>query len=156
MKRDNIIINKNRKIRNEKLIVPIIAIFTFVGALLFGKTGGIVFFFLGILCNWTIGAIKGVQVWKKAEVDYSYLLTSGFSEEEALFNISKSFNNKLSDAFHVSVVEKFNTLDGVVNFFTGALPEGELDEKYAKEVLDKTNIVLNPSGTYSVKTSFKN
>jgi len=71
-----------------------------------------------------------------------------------LIVISKSFDSELSESFHERVVGKFSTLDEVVVFYTGALPEGTIDEQWAIECLEKTIIERQPSGAYKARTKW--
>lgn len=98
---------------------------------------------------------KGVRLWKRCEYDYDLLLSEGRSEKDALFIISKSFNSKLSDSFHQKVIEKFPTLDEVVVFYTGALPENTTDEEWANKCLEKTTIEKQSTGIYKSRTKWQ-
>ena len=149
-----LIINTNRKIRNNILAYFIVIIFAFLGLKLFGIVGLIIGGVLGVLANMINGSFQGVRVWNTCEKDYQYLTSKGYPPPEAIGIISKSFNKTLSDNFHQKVVEKFPTLDQMVVFYTGALPENTKDEQWAIECLEKTIIEKQPSGTYKTRTKW--
>ena len=152
---EEIIINTNRNIRNYKASYIVIAIFVILGFKLWEYIGAIFALALGILVNMINGSLKGLRLWNRCEYDYNILLSKGYDINNALLIISKSFNSKLSDQFHQRVVEKFPTLNEVVVFYTGALPENTTDEEWANECLEKTTIEKSPSGSYKYKAKTK-
>ncbi len=149
-----LIINTNRKIRNNIFAYFIVVIFAFLGLKLLGIAGLIIGVILGVLANMINGSFQGVRVWNTCGKDYQYLTSKGYSSLEAVEIISKSFNKTLSDNFHKKVVEKFPTLDQIVVFYTGALPENTKDEQWAIQCLEKTIIEKTPSGTYKARTKW--
>jgi len=149
-----LIINTNRKIRNNIFAYFIVVIFAFLGLKLLGIAGLIIGVILGVLANMINGSFQGVRVWNTCGKDYQYLTSKGYSSLEAVEIISKSFNKTLSDNFHKKVVEKFPTLDQIVVFYTGALPQNTKDEQWAIQCLEKTIIEKTPSGTYKARTKW--
>lgn len=173
-KTTEIILKSNRKIRNKTLsILFLIAFYPFYSknkklivciiisilvALLLRfwiYIGAIIALFLAGLLVRINESRKGVRLWKRCEYDYGLLLSEGHNEKDALFIISKSFNSKLTDSFHQKVIEKFPTLDEVVVFYTGALPENTSDEKCANECLERTTIEKQSAGTYKARTKWQ-
>ncbi|MEA3475726.1 MAG: hypothetical protein U9R23_04715 [Candidatus Cloacimonadota bacterium] len=141
--------------KNKKLIVGIII--SILVAILFRfwiYIGAIIALFLTGLLVRINESRKGVRLWKRCEYDYDLLLSEGYNEKDALFIISKSFNSKLSDSFHQKVIDKFPTLDEVVVFYTGALPENTTDEEWANKCLEKTAMEKQPTGTYKARTKW--
>ena len=66
--------------------------------------------------------------------------------------ISKSFSPQLSDYFHEKVMAKFKSLNEVIVFFTGALPENVEDEEWALDCLERTSIKRSSGGSYRART----
>ncbi len=151
---EEIIINTNRNIRNYRVAYTLIVIFVILGFKFFGYIGAIIAMIIGILTNMINGSRKGLRLWNRCEHDYDLLLSKGYDKNSALLIMSKSFNSKLSEHFHQKVTEKFPTLNEVVVFYTGALPENTTDEEWANECLEKTIIEKSPSGTYKAKTKW--
>lgn len=147
--------SKNRKIRNIKVACVVIAIFVALLLRFWIYIGAIIALFMAYLLVWINESRKGVRLWKHCKYDYDLLLSEGHDENDALFIISKSFNSKLSDSFHQKVIEKFPTLDEVVVFYTGALPENTRDEELANKCLEKTTIEKQSTGTYKARTKWQ-
>lgn len=148
-----LIINTNRKIRNHILAGFVFIGFALLGLWLFSISGLLAGCVLGVLTNMINGMFQGVKVWNTCEKDYQYLVSKkGYASSDALSIISKSFNKCLPDSFHQKVAGKFPTLDEVVTFYTGALPEGTTDEQWAVECLEKTTIERHASGSLKTRT----
>jgi len=141
--------------KNKKLLVCfLISIVVALLSKFWIYIGTIIALFLAGLLVRINESRKGVRLWKQCEYDYDLLLSEGYNKRDALFIISKSFNSKLSDSFHQKVIEKFPTLDEVVVFYTGALPENITDEEWANKCLEKTSIEKQSTGTYKARTKW--
>lgn len=151
---EDIIIATSRKLPKPFLSYFVIGVCAATGYFILREIGLITGAFVGILLNMTIRSFRGAQLWKLCERDYLHLVSKGYSDKDALVVISKSFNPELSESFHDRVVDQFPTLDEVVVFYTGALPENTTDEQWAIECLEKTIIQKQPSGTYKAKTKW--
>lgn len=149
---EDVIIATRRDLRKPFLPYLVFGVCVALGYFMFREIGLIAGALAGVLLNMTIHIFRGLQLWKLCERDYLHLISNGYSDRDALKIISKSFNPELSESFHESVVDRFSTLDEVVVFYTGALPEGTTDEQRAIECLEKTVIEKQPSGTYKART----
>jgi len=56
----------------------------------------------------------------------------------------------------LEIVQKFNDLPLLVNFFEGALPDGKLNDEYALEILRDTTIERLGVNRYKVRTKRTN
>lgn len=151
---EEIIINTNRNIKNYKATYILISLFVILAYIFFGYIASIITFIIGYLSGMTYRSLRGVRLWNRCQYDYNLLLSNGYDKRSALLVISKSFNSKLSDYFHHNVIDKFTTLDELVLFYTGALPENTIEEEWANECLEKTMIYKSPSGVHKVKTKW--
>ena len=151
---EKIIINTNRNIKNYKATYILLSIFVILAYIFYGYIGSIITFIIGYLSGMAYRSLRGWRLWNRCEYDYDLLLSKGYDNESALLIISKSFNSKLSDFFHQKVIEKFPTLDELVLFYVGALPENTIEEEWANECLEKTIIYKSPSDVYKVKTKW--
>jgi hypothetical protein len=148
------IINTNRNIKNYKAVYFLISIFVILAYIFFGYIGSIIMFIIGFMSGMTYWYLRVERLKKRCDYDCDLLISKGYDKKSALLIISKSFNSTLSDYFHQKVVEKCTTLDEVVLFYTGALPENTKDEDWANECLEKTIINKSPTGVYKVKTKW--
>ena len=98
-----------------------------------------------------VKAIKGVGYWKQCEKEYANMISNGYSEEAALLVISGKRHPELTIETHLEIVQKFNDLPLLVNFFEGALPDGKLDDEYALEILRDTTIECLGVDRYKVR-----
>ncbi|MDD5488628.1 MAG: zinc ribbon domain-containing protein [Candidatus Omnitrophica bacterium] len=145
--------SRNRKIRNMPLAYIIVGILVGFFYQMWGIVGGIIAFPIAVFVNMSIGATQGVRLWNQCRKDYSLLRVNGYPKEEALLTLSQSFHPELSKNIHSQIIQKFDSVDLLVNFFTGALPENKREEASAVNILNRTTIVRNRNGTYSVKTN---
>ena len=127
----------------------IVGAFVAIGFWIWGILGALGAFVLSILCVRGVDSVRDTRLWNRCEREYKGLLSDGYSTEETLLLISKSFRPELSERFHLQVIGKFPTLDEVVLFFTIALTS-ETDEKWALERLERTSIRRSPNGRYKV------
>ena len=151
---EDVIINTKRKISRPFFSYFVIGLFLITGYFIWREIGAIIGIIIGIILNMIFCSFRGVKLWKLCERDYYHLVSKGYSSKNALLVISKSFNSFLSDSFHKRVIEKFPTLDEVVVFFTGALPENTGDEDWAIECLEKTIIKRTADGGYKARTKW--
>ena len=151
---EDVIIGTRRDLRKPFLSYLVFGVCVATGYFLFHKIGLIAGALAGVLLNMTIYIFRGLQFWKLCERDYLHLKSKDYSERNALIVISKSFNAELSESFHERVVGKFSTLDEVVVFYTGALPEGTIDEQLAIEYLEKTILERQLLGAYKARTKW--
>ena len=151
---EKIIIKTNRNIKNYQATYILLSIFVILAYIFYGYIGSIITFIIGYLCGMAYRSLRGWRLWNRCEYDYDLLLSKGYDNESALLIISKSFNSKLSDYFHQKVIEKFPTLDELVLFYVGALPENTIEEEWANECLEKTIVYKSSTGVYKVKTKW--
>ena len=104
----------------------------------------------------TIRAIKGAGYWKRCEKEYANMISNGCSRETALLTISGKRHPELTMDTHLEIIQKFNDLPLLVNFFEGALPDGDLDDEYALEILRNTTIECYGVDRYKVRNTGKN
>ena len=97
-------------------------------------------------------SIRGVRYWKRCEIEYANMLSNGYSKEEALLTISMKRHPELSIDNHKAIIEKFDDLPLLVNFFEGALPGGETNDAIALEILRDTTIQYLGPNRYKIRT----
>ena len=107
---------------------------------------------VAILGFWVMKSIQGVRYWNMSEKEYDLMRARGYSSEEALLETSKKRHPELSKETHSEIVAKFNDIHLLVNFFTGALPDGRLEDETALEYLRDTTIQYQGPGRYRVRT----
>ncbi len=107
------------------------------------------------LTNMMIVSVMGVRYWNKCKTVYESLIAKNYTKNEALIEISKSAHPEFSLSTHTAIINKFNDLDILVNFFTGALPSGNNDDGFALEILNDTSIQHFGGDRYKVVTSRK-
>ena len=153
---EDVIIATSRDLRKPFVSYLVFGACVALGYFVFREIGLILGAFAGVLLNMTMRSFRGVRLWKLCERDYVHLKSKGYSDRNALIAISKSFNSELSESFHEMVVAKFSTLDEVIVFYTGALPDDTIssDEQWAIKCLEKTVIEKRPSGTYKARTKW--
>lgn len=148
------ILAKNRKIRQYKLSYCMVVIFIYIGYRFFGIIGALVCGGLGVLANMINGSFQGLRFWREYARDWTQRVSHGLSPREALKIISKSFYKDLPETFHEKVAEKLPSLDQVVVFYAGALPENVPDEEHAQQFLERTIIQRQPPGTHTARTKW--
>lgn len=107
---------------------------------------------VAIIIFFIIKSMQGVRYWNRCEKEYDSMRTRDYSNEEALLVISKKRHPELSENTHTEIIGKFNDLPLLVNFFTGALPDGKVEDKVALEILRDTTIQYLGPGKYKVRT----
>ncbi len=107
---------------------------------------------VAILIFFIMKSIQGVRYWNRCEKEYDSMMARDYSNEEALLEISKKRYPELSENTHIEFIDKFNELGLLVNFFTGALPDGKQNDKIALELLRDTTIQYQGPGRYKVRT----
>ena len=107
---------------------------------------------VAIIIFWVIKSVQGVRYWNRCEKEYASMRTRNFSNDEALLEISKKRHPELSERSHTEIIGKFNDIHLLVNFLTGALPDGKVEEKVALEILNDTTIYYLGPGRYKVRT----
>lgn len=80
-------------------------------------------------------SLRGVRYWNRCEIEYANMVSNGYSKEEALLTISMQHHPELLIDTHKAIIEKFDDLPLLVNFFKGALPGIELNDETALEIL---------------------
>jgi len=81
-----------------------------------------------------IKSVRGVRYWKRCEIEYANMISNGYSGEEVLPAISLKRHPELSMDTHKAIIDKFNDLPLLVNFFEGALPDTNLDDEITSEI----------------------
>ena len=97
-------------------------------------------------------SLRGVRYWNRCEIEYANMVSNGYSKEEALLTISIQRHPELSIDTHQVIIEKFDDLPLLVNFFEGALPGIELNDETALEILRDTTIQCSGLNRYKVRT----
>jgi hypothetical protein len=152
---EHIIIHTNRKIKSKvRGAVLAVLILPLCYKLFGGQVGLIVGFIVLFIGNHLLRFKRYTTVWKMAEDDYKHLLSIGYSDQDALKVVSRSFNPDLSGEFHRRVVQKFPAIEEVIVFHTGALRQGETDESSAIKCLGHTSIEKTARG-YKPRTSWE-
>ena len=153
---EDVVVHTKRSIRKPWQSRIILGVFAVIGFWVWHVPGTLVGLVLAILCNMGMNSVRGLRIWNLCERDYAQLMSEGYSEDQALLVISKSFSPQLSDYFHEQVINKFSSLNEVVVFFTGALPENIEDEEWALKCIEKTTIEKNLGGrTYKARTKWQ-
>jgi hypothetical protein len=143
---------KSRKIRYWWLSFFIWNIFIVFFWQFWGIIGVLIAIPVAILTNMIIGSIQGVKCWNQCSKDYNALCRDGMGHEDAMIEISKSFYSDVDLDTHKKIISKFNNIDLLVNFYTGALPETRHSDSEILLYLKHTFINKLPSGQYRVKT----
>ncbi len=107
---------------------------------------------VAIVIFFVIKSIRGVRYWNRSEKVYDSMVSNGYSREEALLAISTKRHPELSVDTHKEIIEKFNSLPLLVNFFEGALLDVGLDDESALEILECTTIQCLGPNRYKVRT----
>ena len=95
---------------------------------------------LGTLIYLGIGAILGTRYWNKCRKVYSQLLSQGLSEKEAFLKISKETYPNFTENAHFRIIEKFNDIDLLVNFYAGAALKSDDSEERVLKILEYTSV----------------
>lgn len=107
---------------------------------------------VAILLNMIIHSIIGVRYWNNCRDVYESLMAKNYTKNKALMEISIGAHPELSLNTHTKIIDKFNDIDLLVNFFTGALPPGNNRDEFASEILDNTSIQHLGGDRYKVVT----
>jgi hypothetical protein len=107
---------------------------------------------VGIFIFLAIKSLLGVRYWNRCEKEYASMITRGYSKEEALLEISKKRHPELCESTHKEIIGKFNDVRLLVNFLTGALPDGKQSDEVAMEILRDTTIEHKGGYSYKVRT----
>jgi len=107
---------------------------------------------VAILIFLIMKSIQGVRYWNRCEKEYDSMRARNYSNEEALLEMSKKRHPELSENTHTEIIGKFNDIGLLVNFLTGALPDGKVEDKIALEILSDTTIQYQGPGRYKVRT----
>ncbi|HUU87945.1 MAG TPA: hypothetical protein VMX17_09340 [Candidatus Glassbacteria bacterium] len=110
---------------------------------------------IAILLNIIIHSILGMRYWNNCRTIYESLIAKNYTKNEALIEISKSAHPELSLSTHTAIINKFNDLNLLVIFITGALPPGNNDDEFALGMLDHTSIQYFGGDRYKVVTKRK-
>ncbi|MFC1548807.1 hypothetical protein ACFL5E_02490 [Candidatus Omnitrophota bacterium] len=144
--------DRSRKIRNYPAAYFIVGIFVAIFYSLWGWIGAAIAIPVAIVVNMSIGAFQAVRLQTQCQKEYHTLSATGLSHEESLLILSKSFHPELSESTHKQIISKFNDIDRLVCFYTGALPEDPRRDESALEILNKTTMTKKGEGAYSVRT----
>lgn len=108
-----------------------------------------------IVLKSVIGTVKGLRYWKRCEEEYTSLIASGYSKEEALLEISKKRRPDLAEGTHIEIIRKFNDIHLLVNFHANALIDAaKLDDQVALVILRNTTIEHQGGYKYKVRTKW--
>jgi hypothetical protein len=107
---------------------------------------------VGIFVFRLANARRGVNYWKRCEIEYTNSVSGGCSAEEALLEISIKRHPELLIGTHKTIIDKFNNVPLLVNFFEGALPDTKLDDEIALEIMMDTTIQYLGPDRYKVRT----
>lgn len=95
---------------------------------------------LGTFTYLGMGAVSGTQYWNKCRKIYSQFLVQGLSEKEALLKISKGTYPNFTEKVHVRIIEKFNDIDLLVNFYVGAALKSDDSEERVFRIVEYTTV----------------
>ena len=109
---------------------------------------------IAIFLNMLIHSVLGVRYWNNCRTIYESLITQHHTENEALLEISRNAHPELSLDTHTAIIDKFNNLDLLINFMSGALPPGNNTDEFALEVLNNTTIQHLRGNRYKVVTKW--
>ena len=113
---------------------------------------GVVIVVVAVLILMVKNSIRGVRYWKTCEIEYDNMISRGYTEQQSLLAISMKRHPELLMDTHEAITEKFNDLPLLVNFFEGALPDTNIDDKIALEILRDTTIQYLGPDRYKVTT----
>lgn len=141
--------DSNKKISDIKLKLPkhsllrvtiIISICSMAFSFFMGILGLVPGIILGTLIYLGIGAILGTRYWNKCRKVYSQFLSKGLKEKEALLKISKRTYPNFTENAHIRIIEKFNDIDLLVNFYAGAALKSDDSEERVLKILEHTSV----------------
>ncbi len=95
---------------------------------------------LGTLIYLGVGAISGTLYWNKCRKVYSQVLSQGLSEKEAFLKISKETYPNFTENAHSRIIEKFNDIGLLVNFYAGAALKSDDSEERVLKILKYTSV----------------
>jgi len=122
----------------------------------FGWIGFIIGISIAIILNMIIFSVLGMRYWNNCRKLYDSLISNNYTKEEALTEISKRAHPEFHLRTHRQIINKFNDIDFLVNFITGALPgDNKTDDEFALEILDDTSIQYFGGDRYKVITKRK-
>jgi len=121
----------------------------------FGWIGLLLGPLIAIFFSIAMDSILGVRYWNNCRTVYEFLIAKKYTKNQALIEISKSAHPELSLDVHSKIITKFNNIDLLVNFLTGALPAGRSNDESALEILNNTSIQHLGGDKYKVITERK-
>ena len=147
-------IKKIKPQNTYRRILPfLLVICTCIFLYFFGWIGFVLGIPIAILLNMIIHSILGVRYWNNCRTVYESLIAKNYTKNEALIEISKSAHPELSLSTHTAIINKFNDLNLLVVFLTGALPPSDNDNEFALEILNRTSIQHFGGDRYKVVTA---
>ena len=127
----------------------------FVFFYFFGWIGLCLGFPVAFFLKMTISSIIGVRYWNNCAVMYEHLIAEDCTKDEALLKISKITHPELSINTHMAIINRFDNIDFLVNFFTGGIGLNKVDNEFALDILEHTSIEYLGPGRYKVVTKYK-
>lgn len=123
----------------------------------FGWIGFIIGIPIAIILNMIIFSVMGVLYWNNCRKLYKSFISNNYTKDEALTEISKRAHPEFHLRTHHQIINKFNDIDFLVNFITGALPgDNKTDDQFALEILENTSIYHQGGNKYKVVTDRSN
>lgn len=123
----------------------------------FGWIGFVIGIPVAVIFNMIIFAAMGLRYWNNTRDLYESLMSKDFQKCEALTEISKRAHPEFQLSTHHQIVTKFNDIDLLINFITGALPgDNRTDDQFALEILENTSIHHQGGNKYKVVTDRNN
>ena len=121
-------------------VAIIISICSMIFNFFMGMLGLVPGIILGTFIYLGIGAILGTRYWNKCRKVYSQFLSEGLREKDALLKISKETYPNFTENVHIRIIEKFNDIDLLVNFYAGAALKSDDPEERVLKILEYTSV----------------
>lgn len=132
------------RLKLRKHSLPKFIIITTICSMVFGFFMGLIGLvpgiILGTLIYLGIGAVLGIRYWNKCRKVYNQFLAQGLSEKEALLKLSKGTFPNFTENVHVRIIEKFNDIDLLVNFYAGVALKSNDSEERALKIIEYTTV----------------
>ncbi len=138
-------------------IIFLQVIFSGILYFFFGWIGFIIGIPIAIILTMIIFSVMGVRYWNNCRRLYESLISNNYTKDEALTEVSKRAHPEFQLNTHHQIINKFNDIDLLVNFITGALPgDNKTDDQFALEILENTSIYHQGANKYKVVTNRSN
>ena len=101
------------------------------------------------------GTTRGLRYGKIYEEEYASLVTNGYSNEEALLEVSKKARPEMAPATHVEIVRRYTDIHRLVTFHVDALGVSDrLNDDIAIQILRNTRMEHVGGNAYKCRTNW--